>query len=343
MHLQRAHLACQPTNPTVSNPTGFTYTTFVTKLSPDGSSLVYSSYLGGSGEVLNCPLVPPDQGTAIAVDAPNNVCIAGLTGSPDFPTTPGSFESAPPAGFSNSAFVTRIDLSGKSTPLVAITPANSSITSVQPLTLSITVTHGGCSAVPTGSITITSGNFTSSAAKLTNGSATLTIPAGSLAIGQDTLTATYSADTASSSNIASAMATVTVTVTGAGVAPSLTITPAVSTLTTAQSLSVTVAVSSGVGKPTPTGTVTLSATGYTSALTSLTAGAATLTLPAGSLPIGTDTYTPDSASAALYNPASSSANVTVTAGPVVFTVSTTPAGLAFSVDGTAYTTCQTLS
>src|SRR5580700_5526470 len=50
---------------------------FVSKLSADGSSLHYSTYLGGSGG---------DAGNAIAVDATGSVYVAGATLSADFPT-----------------------------------------------------------------------------------------------------------------------------------------------------------------------------------------------------------------------------------------------------------------
>ncbi|HLG97736.1 MAG TPA: SBBP repeat-containing protein [Bryobacteraceae bacterium] len=59
-------------------------TGFLTKLSPDGSQILYSTYFGGSGN---------DNPTGIAVDASRNVYIAGFTSSPDFPTTPGAFQN----------------------------------------------------------------------------------------------------------------------------------------------------------------------------------------------------------------------------------------------------------
>jgi len=49
---------------------------FVCKLGLTGSNLVYSTYLGGSGE---------DQMSNIAVDAAGNAYIGGQTGSTDFP------------------------------------------------------------------------------------------------------------------------------------------------------------------------------------------------------------------------------------------------------------------
>ncbi|MCH7924960.1 MAG: SBBP repeat-containing protein, partial [Planctomycetes bacterium] len=49
---------------------------FATKLSPDGSALVYSTYLGGSGN---------EEGLGIAVDADENAYLSGWTSSDDFP------------------------------------------------------------------------------------------------------------------------------------------------------------------------------------------------------------------------------------------------------------------
>jgi len=58
---------------------------FVTKLNATGSALVYSTYLGGSG----------DEGcAAIAVDAGGNAYVAGSTSSTDFPTTAGAVQTA---------------------------------------------------------------------------------------------------------------------------------------------------------------------------------------------------------------------------------------------------------
>ncbi|MGH9410782.1 MAG: SBBP repeat-containing protein, partial [Vicinamibacterales bacterium] len=63
---------------------------FVTKVSPDGAAVVFSTYLGGS---------ETDQISSIAVDPSGRVHAAGSTTSPDFPVTSGAFQSAWQPGF----------------------------------------------------------------------------------------------------------------------------------------------------------------------------------------------------------------------------------------------------
>jgi uncharacterized protein (TIGR03437 family) len=55
---------------------------FVAKVNAEGSQLVYSTYLGGSGS---------DSGSEIAIDAAGSAYVAGSTNSSDFPTTSGAF------------------------------------------------------------------------------------------------------------------------------------------------------------------------------------------------------------------------------------------------------------
>ena len=63
---------------------GGKYDAFVTKLNPTGTALVYSTYLGGTGD---------DGGTGIAVDTAGNAYVTGVTYSTDFPTTAGAFQT----------------------------------------------------------------------------------------------------------------------------------------------------------------------------------------------------------------------------------------------------------
>ena len=54
---------------------------FVAKLAADGSSLLFSTFLGGTGGGLGYP----EAGQGIAVDSQGNAYVAGVTGSSDFP------------------------------------------------------------------------------------------------------------------------------------------------------------------------------------------------------------------------------------------------------------------
>jgi len=83
---------------------GGNYDVFVTKFTPDGSALMYSTYLGGSGQ---------DLAGDIAVDASGNAYLTGQTASTDFPTTVGAFQVSKKTGGANPAvFVTKLNPSG---------------------------------------------------------------------------------------------------------------------------------------------------------------------------------------------------------------------------------------
>jgi hypothetical protein len=77
---------------------------FVTKLNDTGSGLVYSTYLGGTGNGGY-----GDIGFGIAADAGGNAYIVGYTASPDFPTTDDSLH-VPLDG--TNGFVTKLNHTG---------------------------------------------------------------------------------------------------------------------------------------------------------------------------------------------------------------------------------------
>ena len=83
---------------------------FVTKLNSLGTALVYSTYLGGSGGSGG----DGDFANGIALDGEGNAYIVGATGSPNFPTTKGAFQTQNRAegGGSTSAFVTKLNPTG---------------------------------------------------------------------------------------------------------------------------------------------------------------------------------------------------------------------------------------
>lgn len=80
------------------------YDAFVTKLSSDGSSLVYSTYLGGSHD---------ETAHSIALDSSGNVYITGSTNSIDFPLS-AALQSSKLSGASlfSTGFVTKLNAAG---------------------------------------------------------------------------------------------------------------------------------------------------------------------------------------------------------------------------------------
>ncbi len=76
---------------------------FISKLSIDGSTLVYSTYLGGNID---------DEPYALILDDDNNAYVAGYTKSGDFPTTIGAYDTVINGG--KDAFVSKISTDGSS-------------------------------------------------------------------------------------------------------------------------------------------------------------------------------------------------------------------------------------
>ncbi|MET0646923.1 MAG: Calx-beta domain-containing protein, partial [Pyrinomonadaceae bacterium] len=80
---------------------------FAVKLDAAGGSLLYSTYIGGSGR---------DNGRAGALDPAGNFYVAGQTVSTNFPVTPGAFQTTigdtNPNSLEGDAFVTKLDPTG---------------------------------------------------------------------------------------------------------------------------------------------------------------------------------------------------------------------------------------
>lgn len=109
------------------NNAGLASNAFVTKLSPDGSALVYSTYLGGSGRIVFSfgPQVwDGDVAAAVALDSAGNAYVTGYAYSPDFPVTAEAFQTTnralvpyAPGGVAASynrynAFITKLNPGG---------------------------------------------------------------------------------------------------------------------------------------------------------------------------------------------------------------------------------------
>lgn len=91
---------------------------FLAKFTPDGTALVYSTNLGGSGGVFYGQ-VTSDTAAAVAVDASGNAYVTGDAASPDFPTTMTAYkascnESALEACVAPQVYVLKVDPNGAS-------------------------------------------------------------------------------------------------------------------------------------------------------------------------------------------------------------------------------------
>jgi hypothetical protein len=309
------------------------YNAFITELNSTGSALVYSTYLGGNGinpgELVGvAEFGYGDRGSALALDNSGNVYVAGSAVSYDFPVTAGAFQTTVNSR-SGNAFVTKLNMSATSpaiTPAVKVTPASSSITSAQPLTVTVSVSGASDEPTPTGTVTLASGSYLSAATTLSEGSATLNIPAGALLAepagysSGDVLMAKYVPDTASSSTYNSSSGVGSVYV----VAPNFSVTPSSSTLSWAQSqsqaLSVAIAGTGGAGNPVPTGTVTLTTGSYSSAATELASGKATINIPPATLTTGFNILNVSYSGDSNYLPVPVAGSALVTVGSVTVTV-----------------------
>ncbi len=77
---------------------------FVTKLSPSGAALVYSTYLGGAFT---------EEAGGVALGPDGSAYVTGKTQSHDYPLTPGAFDTTPDPSF-RAAVVTRLAANGGS-------------------------------------------------------------------------------------------------------------------------------------------------------------------------------------------------------------------------------------
>jgi hypothetical protein len=83
---------------------------FVSKLNAAGSALLYSTYLGGSGNNAGPGVFPPLYLSGIAVDASGNAYVTGTTYSTDFPVTQNAFQTT--SAGSADAFVSKLNATG---------------------------------------------------------------------------------------------------------------------------------------------------------------------------------------------------------------------------------------
>ncbi len=298
---------------------------FVSKLNPAGTGLVYSTYLGGGGGVVNVmatlALLGGDQASGLAIDSSGNVYLTGSTASANFPVTPGAFQSSnhdqPPCGGGciggYNAFITELNSAGSA--------------------LVYSTYLGGNGINPDDSVGIIEYGDGDQANALALDSSGNVYVTGSAVAYNFPVTADAFQTTVSSGSGNAFVAKLKMSATSTATTPTVTVTPSSSAITSARPLAVTVSVSGGSGNPAPTGTVTLASGTYASTATTLSDGGATYDIPGGALlaePAGyltPDTliaeYVPDTASSSTYNSSSGMASVYVVAPYIAVTPSST--------------------
>jgi hypothetical protein len=138
------------------------YDAFVTVLNPAGSSLLFSSCFGGSGN---------DYGFGIALDSAGNAYVAGGAGSSNFPTTPGAYQTTQGGGF--AAKISAV------VPTFVVSGFYSAITAGQSGTITVTAMNNGTlNTAYTGTVHLTSSDpqaVLPADAQLVNGTGTFSV------------------------------------------------------------------------------------------------------------------------------------------------------------------------
>ena len=189
------------------------------------------------------------------------------------------------------------------------------VTAGSTITMTVTLSVDSAGAPPTGMVTFQNGTSTVATVPLAgsagSGSAAATGTASysttTLPVGTDSITAVYSGD----SNYAGATSAVA-SVTVQKATTTITLTPSSTSIPVNEPLQVTVTPVQVTGLPLPTGTVTVGLAGALQPPVTLANGTATVTIPANSLSMGTDTILGSYSGDANYQFVSSNTTVTVT-------------------------------
>jgi pimeloyl-ACP methyl ester carboxylesterase len=198
---------------------------YVVELNPSGSSELYGTYFGGSGN---------DGVYQVALDPLGNVYLAGYTGSSDFPVTPGAFETTYNSEY-NTAFVAEFSAAANST----LTATKTTLTASQDpqpqgqaVTFTAAVEPASGTTVPSGSMVFSVDESPVATVQLdSTGKATYTTSA--LNVSQHYVFASYSG----SNTFAQSAGTLTETITGTTATP--VITPAPGTYAVPQIVTIT--------------------------------------------------------------------------------------------------------
>jgi hypothetical protein len=207
---------------------GGQYDAFVTEISPKGSALVYSTYIGGSGL---------DGGFGIAVDSSGNTYVTGETGSTNFPTV----NPLQPTygGGHYDAFVAKIGYTNKATTTTTLVSSVNPSVSGKPVTFTAAVSSS--EGTPTGKIQYLNGTTILATKELSSGSAKYTT--SKLPPGADSVTSVYEGDADNSGSTSAPVLQVVL------VATTTILTSSPNPSTYRQPVTFTAVVASGVGVP----------------------------------------------------------------------------------------------
>jgi hypothetical protein len=226
---------------------------FVTKVNPDGTTLSYSTYLGGGAE---------DQGQGIAVDAKGSAYVTGYTSSNPFPVTPGAFDTT--YNGLNDVFVSKITDIGVPATLTLSPPADTNIAGEEHcVSATVEDVTGNPVAGVTVRFSVSGGNISSGTATTdTNGRAGFCYT-GTVA-GADTIAAFADTDNDTTRDLGEPGGTATKTYTPADPA-TLAVTPPAAGNLAGEKHCVTATVTDRFGNPTPGITVFFTVTGANTA------------------------------------------------------------------------------
>ena len=143
-----------------------TNTAFVSRLNATGKGLLYSTFLGGTGD---------ESAYAITADALGYVYVTGETNSKDFPVTKGAFQTTNHAADTNdpNLFVTKMNLAAPTTTSLSSSVNPGAANAL--ITFTATVKAASGNTVPTGSVAFSANGTALGTVALTSGKAHIAI------------------------------------------------------------------------------------------------------------------------------------------------------------------------
>jgi hypothetical protein len=297
------------------NNTNTDYTSAAWTLSGGAQSItIPAGALKAGVNTLSAVYVPDTNSSTIYNEATGSAAVTVIV--PSF-TLSGTAVSVPMAGTGATSTVT-------------VTPAGGFTGSVA-LTATVTSSPAGAASLPTSSFGSTSPVSITGTGAGTAALSVSTTAATSPGVYEITVTGTSGSVTATTS--------IPVTVPIGMAAATVTVTPSLTPITNAQVESVAITVAGGSGQATPTGTVTLASGSY-SAQQALASGAASFSIAAGTLSVGSDTLTASYSGDGTYASATGTASVTVS--PVTMSIAS-PAAVSPGTSATATVTLNASS